>query len=857
MRQMLLPVAGLLLVALSGVFTPHTAANAAAPELVDVATRVVGYRSGGTADIEIIAILSGGGDRRSGSFELVAATCFLGGVRVAGCEDSTSVRLSAGFATTEVRLTVRAPMGSDPVELRLSVNGEPSTALEVDVPVRVLGVGRHVWDCYRGGPGHMDRCGGWLRGMADSRVKKWEPGRPIKTWVSGRADYLVEVERILAQISELMNHTFEMVDSREEADLVAQIAAPYDVVAAECNGGTQCGFAHSVSPTVTSGEAHVADRSNLDRVVTHELMHALIPQGHFASPYTLLGTIEGLSAIDEALLRFHADPAMEPGMTAQQVEELIVFSDELLDAPPLDLHMLVWRAREALLRAGSAVFITRGSCLTDLDACYFDGLWDFGWSDHWIGEFQLPGNHLQRLSVRNGIMEAYVAGKEFWTVSPRGEWYRIDWPAFSRATLWRPNYTSVLTILENILLLARTSDVIVEERPDGTLVLQTLEGRELRLYGTVEMDVSLVLDAGTLHVTEYDARIQYADNAEPAPGSGESVGSAPTVAIFEVQARAGSYGGSMTVPEPIRQSTPTPTRWQGVARVSTLSAGQFHTCALRGDGTPVCWGSDLQGASTPPDGERFVSISSGSGHTCGLRQDGSAVCWGHSAAGQDQHFTSREGLWTVPYLLSFELGYLAKPVTIMRFTSMSSSGSSTCAIRADGAPYCWGTTDDAPDGERLVLLSTAPGHTCALREDGTPVCWGRNDFGEASPPAGELFVALSSGAQSTCALREDGTPVCWGRDDSGEWSPPAGERFAHISSGTLHTCALRVDGTPVCWGLNPAGQASPPAGERFVSISSGYAHTCALREDGTPVCWGSDSTGQSSPPEGAWFAIEW
>ena len=232
-------------------------------------------------------------------------------------------------------------MGSDPVELRLSVNGEPSTALEVDVPVRVLGVGRDVWDCYRGGPGHMDRCGGWLRGMADSRVNKWEPGRPIKTWVSGRADYLVEVERILAEISELMNHTFEMVDSREEADLVAQIAAPYDVVAAECSGGTGCGFAHSGSPTVTSGEAHVADRSNLDRVVTHELMHALIPQGHFASPYTLLGTIEGLSAIDEALLRFHADPAIEPGMTAQQVEELIVFSDELLDAPPLDLHTLV------------------------------------------------------------------------------------------------------------------------------------------------------------------------------------------------------------------------------------------------------------------------------------------------------------------------------------------------------------------------------------------------------------------------------------------------------------------------------------------------------------------------------------
>ena len=41
-----------------------------------------------------------------------------------------------------------------------------------------------------------------------------------------------------------------------------------------------------------------------------------------------------------------------------------------------------------------------------------------------------------------------------------------------------------------------------------------------------------------------------------------------------------------------------------------------HTCALREDGTPVCWGDSKVGEATPPVGERFTTISSGAAHTC-------------------------------------------------------------------------------------------------------------------------------------------------------------------------------------------------------------------------------------------------
>ncbi len=90
---------------------------------------------------------------------------------------------------------------------------------------------------------------------------------------------------------------------------------------------------------------------------------------------------------------------------------------------------------------------------------------------------------------------------------------------------------------------------------------------------------------------------------------------------------------------------------------TAISSGTYHTCALRADGTPVCWGAKLGdegevigqtgfGQSEPPEGEHFVSISSGGDHTCALRADGTPVCWGGGFLG-----TGFVGQWSVPLSL--------------------------------------------------------------------------------------------------------------------------------------------------------------------------------------------------------------
>ena len=69
-------------------------------------------------------------------------------------------------------------------------------------------------------------------------------------------------------------------------------------------------------------------------------------------------------------------------------------------------------------------------------------------------------------------------------------------------------------------------------------------------------------------------------------------------------------------------------RRKGGGPFKAVSGGWSHTCAIREDGTAVCWGADAYGQASPPEGEVFVAIGCDSDHTCGIRPDGAAVCWG-------------------------------------------------------------------------------------------------------------------------------------------------------------------------------------------------------------------------------------
>jgi alpha-tubulin suppressor-like RCC1 family protein len=66
-----------------------------------------------------------------------------------------------------------------------------------------------------------------------------------------------------------------------------------------------------------------------------------------------------------------------------------------------------------------------------------------------------------------------------------------------------------------------------------------------------------------------------------------------------------------------------------------VSAGRFHTCIVRAGATAVaCWGANLDDQLGRNVLGPYTQVSAGDAHTCALRGDGAILCWGRNTAGQ-------------------------------------------------------------------------------------------------------------------------------------------------------------------------------------------------------------------------------
>ena len=391
-------------------------------------------------------------------------------------------------------------------------------------------------------------------------------------------------------------------------------------------------------------------------------------------------------------------------------------------------------------------------------------------------------------------------------------------------------------------------------RADGTAVCWGQDWKNS--LGVPEGEIFVAVTAGVSHTCglREDGSVECWGNGDlvmcvPVPGGYTSCRVIGTEVDFISSPPAGERFASLASGQPncaLRENG-TPVCWPkyhsalGLAppqgeRFTSISSSYRHACALKEDGTAVCWGENTTGESSPPSGINLtqngetqapvglVSISAGSYHTCGLDPNGATTCWG------------------IPWW---------KYRFAERLTSISSGLTHVCGLRLDGSAVCHGDNRQGqstpPPGEEFVSIAGGETHTCGLRGDGAAVCWGSNDSGQSTPPPGEKFVSISVGAYHTCGLRADNSAVCWGSNDHRQSSPAIGATFTSIASGRYHTCGLRADGAAVCWGSNDRRQ-SEPVDETLVSISSGPYHVCGLRADGSAVCWGGGGRGQASPP---------
>src|SRR5439155_5858736 len=85
-----------------------------------------------------------------------------------------------------------------------------------------------------------------------------------------------------------------------------------------------------------------------------------------------------------------------------------------------------------------------------------------------------------------------------------------------------------------------------------------------------------------------------------------------------------------------------------------------------------------------------VAIAGGPGHTCALLADSTARCWGLNLFGQlgDGTTTDRLTPTHVTTVVLTTLGPLV--LNLAPVVQIATGGNHTCALKANGAVFCWG-----------------------------------------------------------------------------------------------------------------------------------------------------------------------
>ncbi|SMB96533.1 Alpha-tubulin suppressor [Thermanaeromonas toyohensis ToBE] len=331
-----------------------------------------------------------------------------------------------------------------------------------------------------------------------------------------------------------------------------------------------------------------------------------------------------------------------------------------------------------------------------------------------------------------------------------------------------------------------------------------------------------------------------------------------------------------------------------------ISAGTYHSLALKSDGTVWAWGQNSYGQLgdgtttnryTPVQVQGLsdvVAVAAGGGHSLALKSDGTVWAWGANNYGQLGDGTTANRYTPV------QVQGLSGVVAIA-----AALGSHSLALKSDGTVWAWGYNYYGQLGDgtttnrytpvqvqglsNVVAIAAGGSYSLALKSDGTVCAWGYNGQGQLGDGTTtnrytpvqvqnqnlqSSVVAIATHGNHSLALKSDGTVWAWGANAYGQlgdgtttnrltpvqvWNLSG---VVAIAGGGNHSLALKSDGTVWAWGYNGAGQLGDGTTiSRYtpvqvqglsgvVAVAGGSNHSLALKSDGTVWAWGQNGYGQ-------------
>lgn len=273
-----------------------------------------------------------------------------------------------------------------------------------------------------------------------------------------------------------------------------------------------------------------------------------------------------------------------------------------------------------------------------------------------------------------------------------------------------------------------------------------------------------------------------------------------------------------------------------------ISAGYFHSLALKPNGCVTAWGyNEEEQCNIPANAlSKVVALATGDWHSLALKSNGNVIAWGDNLDGQCNI-----------------------PKGLNNITAIAAGGNHSLALKADGSIVAWGRNFDGQcnvpkDLKNVIAIAAGSFHSMALKSDGSIAAWGRNSDGQCDVPKDlNNVIAIAAGESHSLALKSDGTVIAWGLNNYNQCNVPEDlSDIVAIAAGGFHSLALNSDGKVMDWGIrdedlnNDGRYKLPPSVQNdVVAIAAGQWQSLALKSDGNVIAWGDNGYGQCIIPK--------